>query len=121
MEQPPGTSIWDAIRGWADAAGLLLPPDEAAGAAARPRVPASVCDNCPICQAAATLDQVNPEIFTELTDVARNLIGGLGSALAAATEQRLSDGTGQAVEEPDYGWPSPPPRPAPPDPDDPSI
>lgn len=96
-DQPAGTSIWDAIRGWADAAGLLLPPDETTGAAGRPRVPQSVCDNCPICQGAATLDQVNPEVFTELTEVARNLISGVGSALAAAADQRLTGDPGQAV------------------------
>jgi hypothetical protein len=91
MDEPVGASIWDAIRGWADAAGLLLPQDEAVGGEPpKPRVPQSVCDNCPICQGAATLDQVNPDVFSELTEVARALISGVGSALSAAAEQRLS-------------------------------
>ncbi len=98
MDRPPSTSMWDAIRGWADSAGLLLPQDEEAGAGtAKPRVPPGVCENCPICQGAATLEQVNPEIFGELTDVARQLINGMGSALSSAAEQRLAGASGGPV------------------------
>ena len=119
MDQPPGSSFWDAIRSWADSAGLLLPEDESAGGPGRPRVPQSVCDNCPICQGAATLDQVNPDIFTELTDVARSLLNGVGSALAQAAEQRLAGEHGHvAGTSPDDVVPPSPPAA---DPDDPSI
>jgi len=89
MGQPTPGSFWDAIRSWADSAGLLLPPEEPDDQK-RPHVPASVCDNCPICQGAATLEQVNPEVIAELADVARNVLSGVGSALAAAAEQRLA-------------------------------
>ncbi len=89
MGQPTPGSFWDAIRSWADSAGLLLPPEEP-DEQKRPHVPESVCDNCPICQGAATLEQVNPEVIAELADVARNVLSGVGSALAAAAEQRLS-------------------------------
>jgi hypothetical protein len=84
----PG-SFWDSVRAWADAAGLLLPADQQAGP--RPTVPRSVCDNCPICQAAATLDQVDPQVIHELADLARGMLLGLGSALSSAADQRLGD------------------------------
>ena len=92
MDQPtPSLPFWDSVRAWADSKGLLLPREEGpAGDPVRPRVPQSVCDSCPICQGAATLDQVNPEAIAELADVARALIGGIGSALASAAEQRMT-------------------------------
>jgi len=104
MEQPqPSVPFWDAVRAWADAAGLLLPRPQADGdqadgdqAARRPAVPASVCENCPICQGAATLDQVDPRVITELAELARGVLGGIGSALASAAEQRLASGTQKA-------------------------
>ena len=86
MESNESASFWDAVRSWADSAGLLLPTD--ADDPPRPKVPQAVCDSCPICQAAATLDQVNPQVVADLTDVARSLMTGLGSALASASEQR---------------------------------
>lgn len=89
-QQDPG-SIWGAVRAWADAAGLFLPPEDPA--AARPKVPQSVCDNCPICQGAATLDQVNPQAVIELAEMARSILAGMGSALASAAEQRLASAT----------------------------
>lgn len=95
MQQPAPDDLpfWDAVRAWADAAGFLLPqPEPVDGQPAPPQVPASVCANCPICQAAATLDQVNPEVVAELVEVARGLVGGIGSALARAAEQRLASG-----------------------------
>ena len=51
-----------------------------------------MCDSCPICQAAATLDQVNPQVLVDLTEVARSVITGLGSALASAADQRTFGG-----------------------------
>ena len=95
MEQPqPSVPFWDAVRAWADGAGLLLPQPQAEGdrAAPRPAVPASVCENCPICQGAATLEQVDPRGITELAELARGVLGGIGSALASAAEQRLAGG-----------------------------
>jgi hypothetical protein len=86
MAQSGSGSIWDAIRSWADSAGLLLPTEEGTGR--KPRVPQSVCDNCPICQAAATLDEVNPAVVEDMLHMARNLMAGLGSALASASDQR---------------------------------
>ena len=86
MESNESASFWDAVRSWADSAGLLLPTD--ADDPPRPKVPQAVCDSCPICQAAATLDQVNPQVVADMTDVARSLMTGLGSALASASEQR---------------------------------
>ncbi|HEX6886765.1 MAG TPA: hypothetical protein VF143_01565, partial [Candidatus Nanopelagicales bacterium] len=86
MDQPQFGSLWDTVRAWADSAGLLRPQDPSGQ---RPRVPQSVCDNCPICQSAATLEQVNPEVLAELGEVARSLVAGMGSALASAAEQRL--------------------------------
>jgi hypothetical protein len=85
--QQPGT-FWDAVRSWADSVGLLLPAESAEGGPQRPVVPPEVCDNCPICQGAATLEQVNPQVLVELADVARSLLSGVGSALAAAADQR---------------------------------
>ena len=88
-------SFWDAVRSWADSAGLLLPPDPEKAAdtgpvadVPRPKVPQAVCDSCPICQAAATLDQVNPRVVADLTEVARSVITGLTSALNSAADQR---------------------------------
>jgi hypothetical protein len=107
MDQPtPSAPFWDSVRAWADSMGLLFPQQEGpAGEPVRPRVPQSVCDSCPICQGAATLDQVNPDAIAELADVARALIGGIGSALASAAEQRLatatSGGGDRDREEPD--------------------
>jgi hypothetical protein len=83
----PG-DLWDSVRAWADAAGLLLPQDPEANA--RPKVPQAVCDNCPICQGAATLDQVNPDVVHELAELARTVMVGFGSALGSAAEQRLA-------------------------------
>ena len=88
MESYESASFWDAVRSWADSAGLLLPTD--ADDPPRPKVPQAVCDSCPICQAAATLDQVNPQVVADMTDVARSLMTGLGSALASASEQRTT-------------------------------
>ena len=89
-------SFWDAVRSWADSAGLLLPPDPETVADSgiptdppRPKVPQAVCDSCPICQAAATLDQVNPQVVADLTEVARSVIAGLTSALNSAADQRV--------------------------------
>ena len=90
MPSPEGSSFWDAVRSWADEAGLLLPAEDTDRP--RPTVPQSVCDSCPICQAAATLDQVNPQVLIDITEVARSVITGLGSALASAADQRTSDG-----------------------------
>lgn len=109
MDQPtPSVPFWDAVRAWADSAGFLLPqPESSDGRTERPKVPPSVCENCPICQGAATLDQVNPDVISELAEVARTLIGGIGSALASAAEQRVSPSgivPGTDDEEP----PSPP-------------
>jgi hypothetical protein len=78
------------VRSWADEAGLLLPADPEDPP--RPKVPQAVCDSCPICQAAATLDQVNPQVLVDITEVARSVITGLGSALASAADQRTFDG-----------------------------
>jgi hypothetical protein len=86
MASADGPSFWDAVRAWADEAGLLLPTDPADPP--KPRVPQAVCDSCPICQAAATLDQVNPQVLVDMTEVARSVITGLGSALASAADQR---------------------------------
>jgi hypothetical protein len=102
MSQQPTGSFWDAIRTWADSVGLLLPEAEAEGAGpARPKVPQSVCDSCPICQGAATLDQVNPQVIADLADVARSILTGMGSALASAAEQRLSGTEPDAPVDPD--------------------
>jgi len=94
----PGSepSFWDAVRAWADDAGLLLPqdPDEVPS---KPKVPQAVCDSCPICQGAATLEQVNPELVTDLAEMARGLVTGLVSAMASASDQR--DPNGEPREE----------------------
>lgn len=86
MPADPRPNLWDAVRSWADSAGLLLPtePDEPA----RPRVPQDVCDSCPICQAAATVDQINPEAVSDLVEMARSVVTGLASAMASASDQR---------------------------------
>ena len=94
MAATEGSSFWDAVRTWADEAGLLLPSEDTDPP--RPHVPQSVCDSCPICQAAATLDQVNPQVIIDMTEVARSVIAGLGSALASAAAQR--DFRGATVE-----------------------
>lgn len=104
MAAADGSSLWDAVRSWADSAGLLLPADPEAPA--RPTVPQSVCDSCPICQAAATFDQVNPQVLVEMTEVVRSVITGIGSALASAADQRiLGDEPGDAP-----GTTDPPPE-----------
>ncbi len=95
MATSDSASFWEAVRSWADSAGLLLPSDP--DAQDRPVVPQSVCDSCPICQAAATLDQVNPQVLADVTEVARSLVLGLGSAIAAAADNR-SFGTGQGAD-----------------------
>ena len=46
------------------------------------------CDSCPICQGAATLEQVNPELITDLAEMARSVVSGLASAMASASDQR---------------------------------
>jgi hypothetical protein len=90
MESAEGSSFWDAVRSWADDAGLLLPADPQDPP--RPKVPQAVCDSCPICQAAATLEQVNPQVLVDITEVARSVITGLGSALTSAADQRTFGG-----------------------------
>lgn len=93
MAGPQPSGFWDLVRSWADSAGLLRPLEDPSPGA-RPAVPESVCANCPICQAAATLEQVDPDALGEIADLARGVIAGMGSALASAAEQRIS---GQAV------------------------
>ena len=92
MDPAGGPSFWDAVRAWADDMGLLVPPQDdptvAEDAPARPKVPQAVCDSCPICQGAATFEQVNPEILSELADLARSVVTGLASAMASASDQR---------------------------------
>ena len=110
--RPDPASFWDGVWAWADSAGLLLPPDERDE---RPPVPHQVCDNCPICQTAALLDQVDPQVVAELTEVVRGLVTGLTSALASAAEQRMPGGGGVAAggsedfgpsdDAPETGWP----------------
>lgn len=91
MVQPQPGTFWDAIRSWADSAGLLTPQaTEGEHVPERPHVPEGVCAACPICQAAATLEQVNPQILADLTVVVRSVLGGMGAALAAAAEQRAA-------------------------------
>lgn len=94
MEPTPPASLWDAIRSWADSAGLLAPqhlgPD---GRPVPPHVPEGVCAACPICQVAATVDQLNPQILADLTIVVRSVLDGMGAALAAAAMQRTSTRT----------------------------
>lgn len=121
MAAAGGSSFWDAVRSWADEAGLLLPADPVdAQDPQRPRVPQSVCDSCPICQAAATLEQVNPQVIVDMTEVARSVIAGLGSALASATDQRTYGGSTHPAESLDAGDEQPgdePPGDEQPDPD----
>jgi hypothetical protein len=92
MDPAGAPSFWDAVRAWADDMGLLVPPQDdptlADDAPARPKVPQAVCDSCPICQGAATFEQVNPEILSELADLARSVVTGLASAMASASDQR---------------------------------
>jgi len=115
MAAGEAASFWDSVRSWADSAGLLLPtassePSERSGHSEpldptdrpdppRPTVPQSVCDSCPICQAAATLNQVNPQVIADMTEVARSVITGLGAALSSAADQRIQPGG--VVEPPD--------------------
>ena len=107
MASTEGGSFWDAVRSWADEAGLLLPTDPLDPA--RPTVPQAVCDSCPICQAAATLEQVNPQVLVDMTEVARSVITGLGSALASAADQRtFGGGTREPAESLDE-WDGEPP------------
>ncbi len=97
MATAEGSSFWDAVRSWADDAGLLLPADPLDPP--KPKVPQAVCDSCPICQAAATLDQVNPQVLVDLGEVARSVITGLGSALTSAADQRtFGGGTADEVD-----------------------
>ena len=95
MAEPTG-SIWDAIRSWADSAGLLRPEDE--GTTGRPAVPEAVCAHCPICQGAATLDQIDTDALAEWADLARGVLSGMGSALASAAEQRIQGTIADADE-----------------------
>ncbi len=99
MAPSESASFWEAVRSWADSAGLLLPNDSEGPV--RPTVPQSVCDSCPICQAAATVDQVNPQVIADFTEVARSIVLGLGSALAAAAENRSFVTGHRAETEPD--------------------
>lgn len=96
MATAEGPSFWDAVRSWADDAGLLLPADPLDPP--KPKVPQAVCDSCPICQAAATLDQVNPQVLIDLGEVARSVITGLGSALTSAADQRTFGATADEVD-----------------------
>ncbi|MGB7979496.1 MAG: hypothetical protein WCF36_01745 [Candidatus Nanopelagicales bacterium] len=105
MATSESASFWEAVRSWADSAGLLLPAEHED--AVRPVVPQSVCDSCPICQGAATLDQVNPQVIADVAEVARSVILGLGSALAAAAENR-SFVTGRGTDRTDEQDPEPP-------------
>ena len=90
MDQPAQSlPFWEAVRAWADSAGLLLPQESTSeGESVRPPVPPSVCENCPICQGAATLDQINPQVIDELSVLAKGVFDGIASALASASEQR---------------------------------
>jgi hypothetical protein len=90
MDQPSQSlPFWESVRAWADSAGLLLPQESTSeGESVRPPVPPSVCENCPICQGAATLDQINPQVIDELSVLARGVFDGIASALASASEQR---------------------------------
>jgi hypothetical protein len=99
MATDDGPSFWDAVRSWADDAGLLLPTDPLDPP--KPKVPQAVCDSCPICQAAATLEQVNPQVLVDLGEVARSVITGLGSALTSASDQRTFGWTAEEVDSPD--------------------
>ena len=101
MAEPLG-SIWDSVRSWADSVGLLRPP-EGTDVGARPHVPEVVCANCPICQGAATLDQIDTEALAELAELARGVIAGMGSALASAAEQRIQ---GHTVSKDEHDLPS---------------
>jgi hypothetical protein len=104
--------FWDAVRSWASSAGLLLPQSEEPGD--QPPVPPAVCANCPICQGAATLDQLDHEAIADYVDLARNMVLGLGSALASAAEQRIQGGTAGPDAAPDpSGAPEPQERPVP--------
>lgn len=91
MAASPG--FWDTVRSWADSVGILSP--DAARPGEKPKVPEAVCANCPICQGAATVDQLDHDAIADYVDLARNVVLGLGSALASAAEQRIQ---GEAVE-----------------------
>lgn len=86
MAQADQPNLWDAVRAWAGAAGLLLPPEQTDPA--RPEVPQEVCDSCPVCQAAATADQVDPQAVAELAELARGVVAGLVSAMGQASQRR---------------------------------
>ncbi len=79
-------NLWDTVRAWADSVGLLLPEDP--DRPAREAVPQEVCDSCPICQAAATADRLNPDAVADLVDMARDVVSGLASAMASAASHR---------------------------------
>lgn len=91
MSSSPG--FWDTVRSWADSVGILSP--DAARPGEKPHVPEAVCANCPICQGAATVDQLDHDAIADYVDLARNVVLGLGSALASAAEQRIQ---GESVE-----------------------
>lgn len=110
MVEPTLGSFWDAIRWWASSVGLLTSQGKPGEVPPRPPVPEGVCASCPICQAAATLEQVDPKVMADLTIVARSVISGLGAALAEAAVQRTGEASaphhqapeppGSAAEEP---------------------
>jgi hypothetical protein len=91
----PLASFWDVVRAWADSVGLLRPPEDPT---VPPHVPDAVCASCPICQGAATLDQIDTEALAEWADLARGVVLGLGSALTSAAEQRLQGPAGSSDE-----------------------
>lgn len=96
MAEEQAGSYWDAIRSWADSLGLLVPREPVDED--RPKVPQSVCDNCPICQGAATVEALNPAVLSELGELARTLVSGVGAALSLAAEQRIELGRAEAAE-----------------------
>lgn len=105
MVEPTLGSFWDAIRWWASSVGLLTSQTGPGEVPPRPPVPEGVCAGCPICQAAATLEQVDPKVMADLTLVARSVISGLSAALAEAAVQRTGQERGtrrQESEAPDF-------------------
>lgn len=108
MPEEQAGSYWDTIRSWADAFGLLNPRDDHSAEDAeeppRPKVPQAVCDNCPICQGAATVESMNPVALHELAEIARSLLAGVSSALGQAAETRIAVGTSRSdAEAPEDG------------------
>ncbi|MGB8021161.1 MAG: hypothetical protein WCF04_08040 [Candidatus Nanopelagicales bacterium] len=91
MVEPTLGSFWDAIRWWASSVGLLASKAKPGEVPPRPPVPEGVCASCPICQAAATLEQVDPKVMSDLTIVARSVMSGLSAALADAAMQRTGE------------------------------